>query len=189
MSWEPSDMPIRQAAAGIVAHYEGEAWKWKDGEFEKRVDEIACLLATAEELLEGCKKVEAWMVRLVKCAETQARNTTFEVVREASIADAKNYRAVARDMQTRIAKAEPKQATEGSAVEAALHRVLRATGRIVPQTEEEVAQAEVVFHEDSVELPARLLTPPTAPLRPRSTATEGTKCTEVTNATKIHATA
>lgn len=46
-------------------------------------------------------------------------------------------------------------------VEVALHRVLRATGRIVPQTKEEVAQAEVGFDEESVELPTRLLTPPT----------------------------
>ena len=46
------------------------------------------------------------------------------------------------------------------AVEAVLHQVLRATGRIVPQTEEEVAQAEMLVNEDSVELPEKLRTPP-----------------------------
>ncbi len=53
--------------------------------------------------------------------------------------------------------------TEESEIEAALQKVLRATGRIVPQTAAEVAQAEDALDEDSVVLPDRLLTPPTGP--------------------------
>lgn len=65
---------------------------------------------------------------------------------------------------TKLSAAKP-------AVEAVLHRVLRATGRIVPQTEEEVAQAEALVDEDSIELPEKLRTPPTAPsARPRTPA-------------------
>lgn len=48
-------------------------------------------------------------------------------------------------------------------LELELHQLLRVTGRIVPQTAEEVAQAESLLDEESVQLPARLLTPPTGP--------------------------
>ena len=47
-----------------------------------------------------------------------------------------------------------------SPLEIMLHNVLRASGRIVPQTEDEVAQAEAVIDESSVNLPDRLNTPP-----------------------------
>ena len=53
--------------------------------------------------------------------------------------------------------------TNDEAVEAVVLRVLRATGRIVPQTEEEVAQAEAQLEGVEVTLPERLRTPPTSP--------------------------
>jgi hypothetical protein len=50
-----------------------------------------------------------------------------------------------------------------SAVETLVCRVLRATGRIVPQTAEEVAEAEAIVDESTIELPSRLRHPPAGP--------------------------
>jgi hypothetical protein len=50
-----------------------------------------------------------------------------------------------------------------SALEAIVQRVLSATGRIVPRTEEEVADAEAQLKEENIKLPARLTQPPAGP--------------------------
>ena len=47
-----------------------------------------------------------------------------------------------------------------SVMEGVVRRVLGATGRIVPETEEEVARAEAAIDEDAVVLPAALDNPP-----------------------------
>ena len=44
-----------------------------------------------------------------------------------------------------------------------IYRFLCATGRIVPQTEDDVAHAEATVDEDRVELPQSLLRPPVRP--------------------------
>lgn len=58
---------------------------------------------------------------------------------------------------------KPSDASE-SAIEEIVQRVLSATGRIVPRTEEEVADAEARIKEERVNLPDRLTKPPTGPL-------------------------
>ena len=54
-------------------------------------------------------------------------------------------------------------ATDESAMESIVQRVLSATGRIVPRTEEEVADAEAQIKEDNVRLPDGLTKPPAGP--------------------------
>lgn len=68
--WSADDHTIQQAARGIVAHYEGEAWKWRDSKFAKRVDEVAHLLAAAPKLLEVCKGFMKFVPPLVAGGET-----------------------------------------------------------------------------------------------------------------------
>ncbi|GFO82763.1 MAG: hypothetical protein A49_23900 [Methyloceanibacter sp.] len=51
-----------------------------------------------------------------------------------------------------------------SALEAIVRRVLSATGRIVPRTEEEVADAEAHIKEEDIRLPEKLRRPPVDPL-------------------------
>lgn len=53
--------------------------------------------------------------------------------------------------------------TDESAIEAIVQRVLSATGRIVPRTEEEVADAEARIKEENIRLPERLTRPPAGP--------------------------
>lgn len=50
-----------------------------------------------------------------------------------------------------------------SAIEAIVQRVLSATGRIVPRTEEEVADAEARLRDENIRLPDGLTKPPTGP--------------------------
>jgi hypothetical protein len=50
-----------------------------------------------------------------------------------------------------------------SAIEAIVQRVLSATGRIVPRTQEEVADAEAQIQEDNVQLSDGLAKPPIGP--------------------------
>lgn len=57
---------------------------------------------------------------------------------------------------------KPSDAGE-SAIEAIVQRVLSATGRIVPRTEEEVAEAEAQIKEESIRLPDGLTKPPAGP--------------------------
>ncbi|MCO6437314.1 MAG: hypothetical protein J5J06_09535 [Phycisphaerae bacterium] len=52
---------------------------------------------------------------------------------------------------------------DDTAFDALVYRVLSATGRIVPRTEEEVAQVEAEIDEWDVELPEGLSRPPTGP--------------------------
>lgn len=59
---------------------------------------------TVPKLVAVAHKVEAWLLRLAKAADERAKNTTFETLVEANQADAKNYRAVARDLHTELAK-------------------------------------------------------------------------------------
>lgn len=59
--------------------------------------------------------------------------------------------------------AEAQEDLEYDRIEAILHRVMRKLGWIVPQTEEDVRQAEAELTEHPVELPARLKTPPDMP--------------------------
>jgi hypothetical protein len=58
-----------------------------------------------DELVEVCKKVEAWLYRLAAQADKQAEDTRFPSLVEASKADAKNYRAVATELRHAIAAA------------------------------------------------------------------------------------
>lgn len=51
-----------------------------------------------------------------------------------------------------------------SALEAIVQRVLSATGRIVPRTEEEVADAEAHIKEEDIRLPEKLRRPPVGPV-------------------------
>ena len=50
-----------------------------------------------------------------------------------------------------------------SAIEAIVQQVLSATGRIVPRTEEEVANAETQINEETIRLPNGLTKPPAGP--------------------------
>jgi len=50
-----------------------------------------------------------------------------------------------------------------SVIEAIVQRVLSATGRIVPRTEEEVANAEARIKEENIKLPDGLTMPPSGP--------------------------
>ena len=72
----------------------------------KRQDANARLIAVAPELLGKCEKVVAWLDRLASHAEANAaKNDRFPSLKEAEIADAKNYRASAKDIRAVIAKA------------------------------------------------------------------------------------
>ena len=57
---------------------------------------------------------------------------------------------------------KPSDADE-SALEALVQQVLCATGRIVPRTEEEVADAEAQIEQENVRLPDGLTQPPAGP--------------------------
>jgi hypothetical protein len=48
-SWDASLPAIVQCARSIVAHYEGEAWKWPNDSFEQRVNEVAKMIASAQD--------------------------------------------------------------------------------------------------------------------------------------------
>lgn len=105
MSWKPSDYPFQQAARGIVAHYEGEAWKWpgrdrlRQPEFDKRVDEVAHLLAAAEGLRAACVVA---LITLQQYDEAASAAGVAIKTREISL------------LETALALAEPKpKATEG----------------------------------------------------------------------------
>ncbi len=58
-----------------------------------------------------------------------------------------------------------------SAMEGVVRRVLGATGRIVPETEEEVAWAEAAINESAVVLPSALDTPPSSDPRENKSST------------------
>ncbi len=60
-------------------------------------------------LLEACKKVEAWLLGLAEQAEARAKDSGFQTLVDANRADARNYRAVARDLRVGIAQAEPEK--------------------------------------------------------------------------------
>jgi hypothetical protein len=60
-------------------------------------------------------------------------------------------------------KNHKRSVADESAIEAIVRRVLAATGRIVPQTEQEVADAEARIREDTVQVPNGLIKPPTGP--------------------------
>jgi len=65
----------------------------------------ARLIAAAPDLLKKCQQIVAWLDKLARHSEGQAATTRFETMREACLADAKNYRATAKDVQAAIAKA------------------------------------------------------------------------------------
>lgn len=65
----------------------------------------ARLIAAAPELLEKCKKIAAWLHRLADAADKRCINNRFETLVQANMADAKNYRITAADIERVIAKA------------------------------------------------------------------------------------
>ena len=64
------------------------------------------LHAAAPDLLDYAERVTAWLERLAQCADQNATDTRFPSLAEAQTADAKNYRATARDGLKAIAKAK-----------------------------------------------------------------------------------
>ncbi len=69
-------------------------------------DANANLIAAAPELLEKCKKVRSWLLRLAENSEKQAVACGFETLKKAYEHDARNYRSTAADIDSVIAKAE-----------------------------------------------------------------------------------
>lgn len=65
----------------------------------------AKLIAAAPELFNKCKQIVAWLNKLADAAEERCKNNRFSTLVEANKADAKNYRATARDIETAIKKA------------------------------------------------------------------------------------
>ncbi len=49
-------------------------------------------------------KLRAWLVRLAEHSESQAKSTRFETMRDAYVADGKNYRATIADIDTVLPK-------------------------------------------------------------------------------------
>jgi hypothetical protein len=68
------------------------------------------LIAAAPEMLGKLKKIHQWLIRLAENAERQAATEgQFATLREAHLADAKNFRNTARDLDAVIAKAEGRE--------------------------------------------------------------------------------
>ena len=68
----------------------------------------AHLIAAAPELCEAGKKLVKWLHMLADTAERKAKTGRFITLKEAWEADAKNYRATARDMEQALAKVNKK---------------------------------------------------------------------------------
>lgn len=79
----------------------------KDG----RLHPDARLIAAAPELLAKCEKVVSWLDRMSESSEREAAKHTeqFPSLSEAFAAEAKNYRATAKDIRSVIAKATGEQ--------------------------------------------------------------------------------
>ncbi len=89
---------------GADEHFEDTICEVWDGNHDAKAN--AHLIITAAALLAKCEKIVAWLDRLANHAEANvAKNDRFPALREAEIADAKNYRASAKDIRTVIAKA------------------------------------------------------------------------------------
>lgn len=72
--------------------------------------QLAECRAERDRLRAKCVKVIAWLLRLADCAEKQAaQRNQFDIVKEACEADAKNYRATAKDIQAAL---EPEPAED-----------------------------------------------------------------------------
>lgn len=55
-------------------------------------------------LLDVCEKIRAWLDRLAERCDKQAQDHRFESLVDANVADAKNYRAVVRELKAAVAK-------------------------------------------------------------------------------------
>jgi hypothetical protein len=59
-----------------------------------------------QELLATCKKVVKWLNRNAEACKKRSKTTEFVSLRKAEVADAKMYRAMAKDIQQTIDKQE-----------------------------------------------------------------------------------
>lgn len=72
-----------------------------------RYKENAAVLSAAPELLAKCEKIVAWLDRNAAVSEQESeKENRFLSLKDARLADAKNYRATADDIRTVIAKAK-----------------------------------------------------------------------------------
>lgn len=62
----------------------------------------------APEMLAALQRVTKWLIRCAEADEERAKDTRFSTLSEACTADAKNYRATAKDLQGAIDKARGK---------------------------------------------------------------------------------
>ena len=65
-------------------------------------DEIRRLTEERDRLATALREVIRWLDMIAEKSEQQARYTTFETLRDAWIADAKNYRATAKDLRATL---------------------------------------------------------------------------------------
>lgn len=62
--WSADCHAVQQAARGIVAHYEGEAWRGTQEEYRRRVNKVANLIAAIPAMLKACGETasgEHWL--------------------------------------------------------------------------------------------------------------------------------
>lgn len=100
MSWKPSDLPIQQAARSIIAHYEGEGWKWPEGKWEERVDEVAHLLAAAPRLLSVVARLLIWSERCETCDHRTPISETLIDDAAIAFAEAQSHTPTATEDKT-----------------------------------------------------------------------------------------
>lgn len=92
-----------------------EWWDVTDGQVSFRAtneaegEDLRRKLEAFDALLGVCKRIGAWLNRLAEQSDRRARETTFVTLQEANVADAKNYRATAADVQKAIAQAEGRE--------------------------------------------------------------------------------
>ena len=81
-------------------------------EFFEEQDANVHFIVTAvnahEEMLAALQRVTKWLIRCAEADEERAKDTRFSTLSEACTADAKNYRATAKDLQGAIDKARGK---------------------------------------------------------------------------------
>jgi len=68
----------------------------------------AHLIAAAPDMYEALKKIIGWLNNQAKRDEGQSKACRFLTLRDAYISDAKNYRAMANDINKALVKAEGK---------------------------------------------------------------------------------
>ena len=80
----------------------GKGWS---AESEADARFIVTAVNAHEEMLAALQRVTKWLIRCAEADEERAKDTRFITLSEACTADAKNYRATAKDLQGAIDKA------------------------------------------------------------------------------------